>query len=269
MASYLYGFTHGEQTRLIRQAGYWQRLGVFADLEFEPGESVLEIGCGSGGMLAAIHEQGPETSLAGIDLEPRQLTAAREHLARCGVGGVDLVEGSAFELPWAAHSFDTIWMSWFLEHLVDPRNVLEEAWRVLRPGGRVLALETDYSTFKVHPESPNYDYLEQAQYDYFDRHGCAHAGRLLAPWLRGAGFVDVENVPLGYHFYQVPGDDRLSEHAHYVADFIEPTIDRLAHTLERDVDLLQLGIEHLRSIGNDPRGAMTQIVYRAKARRPG
>ncbi len=268
MSSYVYGYSPGEQDRLVRQARYWKRAGLFDGIAFRPGEAVLEIGCGAGGVLGVIEESSPGLALSGIDVEPRQVEYAREHLERLGARDPDLVQGDARELPWIDGTFDTVWMSWFLEHLLDPAPVLAEARRVLKRGGRIVVNETDYSTFKVHPESPNFDYLEQAQYDYFDRHGCATAGRQLGPWLTAAGFGDVRNELMGYHFYQVPGDDLLSRHALYVADFLEPTIDLLAKALDRDSDRLQLGVQHLRSIGTDPRGAMTQVVYRATARRP-
>lgn len=269
MSDYLYGYGPAEQERLLRQARYWKRAGLFDGVEFRPGEAVLEIGCGAGGVLGVIHELQPAATLSGIDVEPRQVEYASAHLRELGAPDADVVAGDATELPWVDGTFDTVWMSWFLEHLVDPRRVLEEARRVLKRGGRIVVCETDYSTFKVHPESPNYDYLEQAQYDYFERHGCATAGRLLGPWLTAAGFVEVQNVLAGFHHYQVPGDDRLSQHANYVAEFIEPTVERLATSLDLDADRLQLGVEHLRSVGADPRGAMTQIVYRALARRAG
>jgi 2-polyprenyl-3-methyl-5-hydroxy-6-metoxy-1,4-benzoquinol methylase len=94
--------------------------------------TVLDIGCGAGAFGEWMTQQGIEVS--GIELHPMVAKFARERLSRVLVG--DALE-KIRELPDA--SFDLVTACDVLEHLPYPGQVLREAIRVLRPGGRVVA----------------------------------------------------------------------------------------------------------------------------------
>jgi SAM-dependent methyltransferase len=91
---------------------------------------VLDLGCGRGGISERLHTRG---RWFGIDPDG---ASVREHrvvaLARAQAG--------AGRLPFPAASFDLVVSSWVLEHLPNPDGVFQEVSRVLKPGGRFLAL---------------------------------------------------------------------------------------------------------------------------------
>jgi SAM-dependent methyltransferase len=105
--------------------------------------ATLEIGIGSG---RNIRFYPPDVRLTGIELSPGMLALARRRAVESG-RTVHLVEGDAAELPFGEASFDTVVFSQSLCSIPDDRRAIAEAARMLRPGGRLVALE--------HVRSPN------------------------------------------------------------------------------------------------------------------
>lgn len=93
---------------------------------------VLEVGCGTGGMLAAAREKG--IAIEGVDVATRWLVLARERL-RCESS---LTAANAEHLPWTDSTFDAIFADSVLEHLDDVGVAMREWHRVARPGARLI-----------------------------------------------------------------------------------------------------------------------------------
>lgn len=91
---------------------------------------VLDIGCGAGNVLERIQAQERH----GIDLSGVMAERARKRLGKAAT----IVQGDAEELPFAAGSFDRVLCSSVLSHVLHPERVLAEAYRVLKPGGRLV-----------------------------------------------------------------------------------------------------------------------------------
>jgi ubiquinone/menaquinone biosynthesis C-methylase UbiE len=96
------------------------------------GASLLDLGCGLGTMLVEAGRRGAE--VAGVEPDPDSLALSRARLAEAGVPGV-VVAGVGESLPFADASFTAITCCSVLEHTRSPLAVLEEAARVLEPGG--------------------------------------------------------------------------------------------------------------------------------------
>jgi ubiquinone/menaquinone biosynthesis C-methylase UbiE len=109
----------------------------------EPGESVLDVGCGTG-ILAIIAKRliGPTGTMYGIDASPEMLARAGKKAKKAGVK-VIFKNAHAEALPFPDAQFDAVMATVMLHHL--PRNVRQqcacEIRRVLKPGGRVLAVD--------------------------------------------------------------------------------------------------------------------------------
>lgn len=265
--TYIHGYAKVEQERLIKQAQYWRTSLIPLGLSYQFGERVLEIGCGAGAVLGVLATDFPGIEVAGIDLEPGQIEFAQRYLNSLGVKELDLRVGEAVSLPWREETFDHVYMMWLLEHIPDSLPVLYEAKRVLRPGGTIVLTETDYTTFKVHLPSPDYDYLAQGQYQFFARCGNPIIGRLLGPLLCEAGFTEVHSAPVGFHFFNRSHGPALREWVEYVAEFLAPMIPGMGEMLGLDEQRLRRGLAHLRSLPDYAISSMTAIVYRAHARR--
>ncbi len=118
----------------------FMRLGVQM-LGMQPGESVLEIGCGTGKALSDLYHQAGEPRLAcGLDLSPGMLKMANHNMGEAELSShAHLLCGDGAALPFAPGSFEAIFMSFTLELFDTPEipQVLEECRRVLKPGGRL------------------------------------------------------------------------------------------------------------------------------------
>ncbi|MBC7076856.1 MAG: class I SAM-dependent methyltransferase [Synergistales bacterium] len=105
------------------------------------GDTVLEIGCGTGRSIVALAELvGASGKIYGLDISEQMLDITRWRAKRAGVTErVLLVRANALQLPFKAGSFESIFISFTLELFDDPeiQFVLLECLRVLRIGGRI------------------------------------------------------------------------------------------------------------------------------------
>lgn len=101
---------------------------------FEPlGSRVLDLGCGEG---ATLQHLGEPAGATGLDLFPDKIRFAQERLPKCR-----FVTGSVYELPFEAGAFDHVLVRDVIHHLNEPQRLVDEAARVLSPGGRLDVLE--------------------------------------------------------------------------------------------------------------------------------
>jgi demethylmenaquinone methyltransferase/2-methoxy-6-polyprenyl-1,4-benzoquinol methylase len=136
-------------------------------LAARPGESVLEIGFGTGHALARLAEAvSGSGSVVGIDLSPGMVEIARERLANVGVAGrVELVCAAVPPISFPDASFDAAFLSFTLESFADAAiaRVLSELRRVLRAGGRLglVALSTPAAGATPHVLERAYGWLHR------------------------------------------------------------------------------------------------------------
>jgi len=94
--------------------------------EVKPGETVLDVGCGTGTLLQALVARQPEGRFTGIDPDPQVLAIARRRL-QSSTTTVELVEGYAQELPFPDEAFELVISTLIFHHLPDPVKGLRSA----------------------------------------------------------------------------------------------------------------------------------------------
>lgn len=185
--------TAGQLEVMYRKRDVLRRRALVRDaLQCAVGHRVIDVGCGPGFYAAELLDQvGPEGSVVGVDASPAMLAAAAR---RCeGHGRTEFREAQATSLPVASESCDRALSVQVLEYVADVPAALAEIHRVLRPGGRAVVWDVDWSTLSWHSRDPNRMALVLRAWD---RH-LAHPAlpRTLAAALRAAGFTGVRAEP--------------------------------------------------------------------------
>ena len=124
-----------------------QRRRVIEILDLRAGERVLDIGSGPGFLaceIAAVVGEGG--SVHGVDPSESMLAIAAHRERAPGSAPVEFRPGDALELPYPNASFDAAVSTQVYEYVEDMPTALAEARRVLRPGGRLLVLDTDWDS---------------------------------------------------------------------------------------------------------------------------
>ena len=153
------------------------------------GERILDAGCGPGFYVAEIADEvGPDGSVVGVDMSPQMLALAARRVE--GRDNVLLREGEVISMPVPDGDFDGAISVQVLEYVADVPAALGEIRRALRPGGRVVVWDVDWSTVSWRSEDPGRMERALASWDAHLTHPALP--RTLGAQLRAAGFEDVQ-----------------------------------------------------------------------------
>jgi len=154
----------------------------------KPGESVLDVGCGSGGVTIPAKEAvGPEGESSGIDPSGEMIAVARRKARRNGID-IDFQIGVIEALPFPNAAFDAVTSSLMMHHLPEELQLkgLTEIYRVLKPGGRLLIVDA------MRPKG----YLAKQIFGLIvRRHGVKFGIEELPEKLRAIGFSNAALLP--------------------------------------------------------------------------
>ncbi|WP_227983333.1 methyltransferase domain-containing protein [Nocardia spumae] len=154
-------------------------------LAVRPGQTALDLGSGTGTEVVELAGLvGDAGRAVGVDPNPGMLAVARERSA--GVKA-EFLEGSAYDLPLPDASVDVVRCERVYQHLDDPAKATAEIARVLRPGGRVVLIDSDWSTAIYHPGDP--ELIEILSRRMASTSPNRNSGRRLRGFLADAGFV--------------------------------------------------------------------------------
>jgi ubiquinone/menaquinone biosynthesis C-methylase UbiE len=170
---------------LGRERAIRERILRLAHLQ--PGDSVLDVGCGTGTLaIAAKRQVGATGTVYGIDASPEMLASAEKKARKAGVDVV-LQTALAQALPFPDGRFDAVLSTVMLHHL--PRKARQqcaaEMRRVLKPGGRMLVVEFGSGARE-----------QKGLLAHFHRHGHVKVTDLIS-LLTEAGLSSVESGPVG------------------------------------------------------------------------
>lgn len=157
--------------------------------QLHPGETVLDLGSGGGiDVLLSARRVAPSGKAYGLDMTDEMLALARENQRKAGLDNVEFLKGEIENIPLPDHSVDVIISNCVINLSADKDRVFEEAFRVLKPGGRFAV--SDVVTHGDVPANVRQSMLLWV--------GCI-AGALrddeYAAKLAHAGFVDIEIEP--------------------------------------------------------------------------
>lgn len=179
----------------------------------KPGESVLDMACGTGDLTQAFARMTEAKEIVGGDFTPEMLDLARHKQQRLGdqdKSRIEYVAADAMNLRFEDNRFDVISIAFGIRNVQRPEAALAEFHRVLRPGGRLVILEFDKPRFppmrwfndfycgQVMPRTATwisrdrsgaYRYLPKSVSGFMDRDQLADA-------MRGAGFGDIRQKVL-------------------------------------------------------------------------
>ena len=159
------------------------------------GWSTLDLACGPVGLLRPLSVRvGASGRVVGLDLDPAEVSAARDHARNLGLLNVQVVAGDAFHLQFDKDSFDLVHARFLLAPVGRAHELLPEMIRVTRPGGCVVLEEPVASAWSCYPESASFERLKEVIRECFRRGGGSlDAGRELFALLRHAGLSQVRS----------------------------------------------------------------------------
>lgn len=172
---------------------------VLRQLDLHPGHVVLDVGCGPGTDLSAMHAAvGDRGVVLGVDVDQRMLHTARDRTI--DVPGVAVVAGDAHSLPISDGVVDRVRTDRSLQHMAQPVRVMTEFHRILRPGGIAVLAEPDWGTLVI---DCSIDATSRIFVGYICREVVRNPliGRQAGRLSRQAGFAerDVEVAPTVFH----------------------------------------------------------------------
>ncbi len=196
----------------------------------EAGWRVADVGCGPGAFAEALVARGAHVTA--IDSARAMLDAVAARALGC-----DLVEADAASLPLEAGSHDAACVVQVLEYVDDPVAVLREAARIVRPGGVVLAADTDWDTqgFNV----ADRELGRRVTQAWADGKPDGWAGRRLRGWLTAAGLVPEDRCVVVLDATEWGGDTFIAHNWPYFRRALEksgrvPAVDLARFEAEID-----------------------------------
>jgi ubiquinone/menaquinone biosynthesis C-methylase UbiE len=162
-----------------------QRIAVHEALDIRAGERVLDIGSGPGLLAHELAKTvGPEGRVCGVDISDAMIEMGRQRCAsqrQC-----EFKNAEACALPFEDEAFDAVVSTQVYEYVADIPSAMRELHRVVRRGGRVCIIDTDYDSLVIHTEHPERMRRVLEAWDAHFIH--ADLPRKLAPALTAAGF---------------------------------------------------------------------------------
>ncbi len=144
----------------FNQDVYWRSFAI-KKLELKPGDTVLDMACGTCSMTLEAYRQEPNITVTGLDFNKDMLAIGEERVLRAKVAErTTLVEGDAMDLPFCDSCFHGAMSAFALRNVPDVSKALLEMKRVVKPGGKVVTLEL---------AKPSAMGFKQLYYLYFDK----------------------------------------------------------------------------------------------------
>jgi len=189
-SDYVHGYDQRENIRLQDQALTLVDL-LHSDTAFPAESKVLEAGCGVGAQTVTLAKKSPDAAITSIDISKTSLEKARQKITN-----VSFQQADIFDLPFAPHTFDHIFLCFVLEHLPNPVEALATLKNFIKPGGTITAIEGDHGSAYFYPDRKVAHTVIQCLVDLQKKAGGnSMIGRELYPVLVKAGYHSINVLP--------------------------------------------------------------------------
>lgn len=130
----------------FKQHSSWRK-DTMKRMAVKEGSKALDVCCGTGEWSIALSNAvGKNGSVTGLDFSKNMLEVGRKKIKELPNQNIELIHGNAMELPFPDHSFDYVTIGFGLRNVPDYLQVIKEMNRVVKPGGKVVCLETSQPT---------------------------------------------------------------------------------------------------------------------------
>lgn len=171
----------------FEQHKVWRKK-VMKEMNVQAGTIALDVCCGTADWTIALSQAvGPEGEVTGLDFSENMLKVGEEKTAH--MDNIRLVQGDAMALPFDDNAFDYVTIGFGLRNIPDYSKALSEMYRVLKPGGMAVCLETSQPTMPIFKQGyrlyfkfvmpifgkifakskQEYEWLQQSAFDFPDR----------------------------------------------------------------------------------------------------
>ncbi|ARJ51881.1 demethylmenaquinone methyltransferase [Staphylococcus lutrae] len=171
----------------FEQHKVWRKK-VMEEMKVQPGTIALDVCCGTADWTIALSQAvGPNGEVTGLDFSENMLKVGEEKTAH--MDNIRLIQGDAMALPFDDDTFDYVTIGFGLRNIPDYMKALSELYRVAKPGGMVICLETSQPTMPIFKQGykmyfkfimplfgkifakskQEYEWLQQSAFDFPDR----------------------------------------------------------------------------------------------------
>jgi 2-polyprenyl-3-methyl-5-hydroxy-6-metoxy-1,4-benzoquinol methylase len=179
-----YWWNASQTGKLKKLESFYRKIALYDHVAFitkaagnRPGLELLDVGCGSGTLLSLLKRQG--FRVRGVDFSPEAAAIAKSE------NGVEVEVGSLEDVQFPDASFDVVTLFHVMEHVTNPRHVLTEVSRILRPKGAVILQVPNIESWQFK--------MFRAQWYGLDipRHVIDYSKKSMLELMRDSGFLTV------------------------------------------------------------------------------
>lgn len=162
------------------------------------GMSILEPGSGPGFITGLLLDLLPQSSVTSVEIDPIMITQATDYLHEKRGDRLCIEEASVMDTGLPENSYDFAVARFLFQHLPDPVGAAKEIFRVLKPNGKLVIIDTDYGLWGImDPTFPGVKAIEEKHIEsHIAQGGNPYFGRQLLRILQAAGFqcLDLEGI---------------------------------------------------------------------------
>ncbi|MEO0456471.1 MAG: methyltransferase domain-containing protein [Cyanobacteria bacterium P01_A01_bin.114] len=200
--SYTFDTFHSEQqqqelSRLQRKTKILHALDrqAWQQAELSPGMHALDLGCGTGALTFELAKTLYPGTVVGLDASVEMVNHAVAQQQYQQIDNAEFATGCAYDLAFPDNAFDVIYARFLWQHLTEPIRALQEAHRVLKPGGRLCIIDIDDNWFSLYPEPDVFKlFREQVVAIQQSQGGDPYIGRKLSTYCRQASFQQTKTT---------------------------------------------------------------------------